>query len=111
MFESEDLHDDSLGVRMFGLKESMKSKIREVVLSGHKSAKLVMHKLEVTMPEALPPVKQLRNFLLHRNRASAKPIVYIRDLKQWCQARLLPNDDDEAFVVSEDYNYHQEWQF
>ena len=83
VFESKDPHNVSLGTRQVGLKESVKAKVREAVKTGHMTAKLLINKLELTMKEELPPIKQLRNFLAYENKSTSNPIVYIRDLKQF----------------------------
>ena len=99
VYESKDSHDESLGVRQFGIPTSVKTKIDEVMQAGHLSQKLLTNKLQSIIDD-VPTPQQLRNYVHYQNKLKSTPIVHIRDLKDWCHARITPKDDDDVFVVS-----------
>ena len=109
-YASADEHNERLGVRQIGILPSVKAKIAKVVGNGHLPPKLLTNALQsqMTEEEKMPPAAQIRNYVQYKHRSTAKPIVHIRDLKQWCHSRLQATTDDECFVVDQEYNYRKD---
>lgn len=107
MYESDGEHDESLGIRQFGLSASVKATIAEVKGTGHLTPKLLTNALQLKLKD-LPPPQQLKNHLQYQNKVKSTPIVHLRDLKRWCQSRTDPQDDDEVFVIAQEYHYERE---
>ena len=51
LYESQDEHNESLGVRQFGITQSMKTKIDSLMETGKFTLKLLVNTLQSTFPD------------------------------------------------------------